>query len=61
MSSARVNIEVIDNVVHELRWQWFEEKRPDKDKDAPEAVREQSPDGHVSLMVYRSGQLLAAG
>lgn len=54
----RVNLEVIDNVVHELRWQWFEEKHPGKAKDASETAREHSPDGHVSLMVYRSGQLL---
>lgn len=56
--TPKVNLEVIDNVVHELRWQWFEEKNPHSEKEAPAAAREKSPDAHVSLMVYRAGQLL---
>ena len=54
----RVDLEVIDNVVHELRWQWFEEQDPRRQAghDAPASVT--SPDGSVSMMVYRSGQLL---
>jgi general secretion pathway protein A len=52
----RVDIEVIDNVVHELRWQWFEEQ-PRSEPDA-HASAASSPDGTVSVMVYRSGQLL---
>ena len=54
----RVDLEVIDNVVHELRWQWFEEQDPRRQAghDTPASVT--SPDGCVSLMVYRSGQLL---
>jgi type II secretory pathway predicted ATPase ExeA len=52
----RVDIEIIDNVVHELRWHWFEEEPP---RERPEkAAASPSPDGTVSLMVYRSGQLL---
>ena len=52
----RVDIEVIDNVVHELRWHWFEEEPPRE--QAEKAAAAPSPDGTVSLMVYRSGQLL---
>lgn len=54
----KVTIEVIDNVVHELRWQWFEDKNPHHGKEAPASARGKSQDGHVSLMVYRAGQLL---
>lgn len=56
--NPKVNLEVIDNVVHELRWQWFEEKNPRNEKEPLTSAREKSQDGHVSLMVYRSGQLL---
>lgn len=52
----RVDLDVIDNVVHELRWQWFEEQpRPEQETHGSAAP---SPDGTVSVMVYRSGQLL---
>ncbi len=54
----KVTIEVIDNVVHELRWQWFEEKNPHHEKEASASPREKSQDSRVSLMVYRAGQLL---
>ena len=54
----QVDLEVIDNVVHELRWQWFEEKNPRTQGDAATAPKKQSPDGNASLMVYRSGQLV---
>ncbi|MBM4221821.1 MAG: FHA domain-containing protein, partial [Gammaproteobacteria bacterium] len=55
----RVNLEIIDNVVHELRWQWFEDKKPQhEDHEASAAARDKSADGHVSLMVYRAGELL---
>jgi len=54
----RVDLEIIDNVVHELRWQWFEEKNPRTQGDAETAPKKQSPDGNASLMVYRSGQLV---
>ena len=54
----RVDLEIIDNVVHELRWQWFEEKSPRTQGDAETAPKKQSPDGNASLMVYRSGQLV---
>lgn len=52
----RVNLEVIDNVVHELRWQWFEEKPPREQESQAGAAT--SAGDNVSLMVYRSGQLL---
>ncbi len=54
----RVDLDVIDNVVQELRWQWFEEKSPRTQGDSETAPKKQSPDGNVSLMVYRSGQLV---
>ena len=54
----RVDLEIIDNVVHELRWQWFEEKSPRTQGYAETAPKKQSPDGNASLMVYRSGQLV---
>ncbi|MDQ1303575.1 MAG: hypothetical protein QG595_1558, partial [Pseudomonadota bacterium] len=53
-----VNMEVIDNVVHELRWQWFEDKNPQHEGESSAAVRQKSADGEVSLMVYRAGELL---
>jgi len=52
----RLDLEIIDSVVHELRWQWFEEQ-PSGDTSARSAATP-SPDGTVSLMVYRSGQFL---
>jgi len=52
----RVDLEVVDNVVHELRWQWFEEA-PGGEKAARPSTTP-SPDGTVSVMAYRSGQLL---
>ncbi len=52
----RVDLEVIDNVVHELRWQWFEEEPPRE--QAKMAATAASPNGTVSVMVYRSGQLI---
>jgi type II secretory pathway predicted ATPase ExeA len=52
----RVDLEVIDNVVHELRWQWFEEEPPRE--QAEMAATAPSPNGTVSVMVYRSGQLI---
>lgn len=53
-----VNVDVIDAVVQELRWQWFEEhgdsgKQPTAPKSAP-----QDGDNAVTLMVYRSGVLI---
>lgn len=52
----RVDLEVIDNVVHELRWQWFEEKPP-REQESQAGAAPAAGD-NVSLMVYRSGQLL---
>lgn len=54
----RVDLETIDNVVHELRWQWFEEKSPRLQDGQNQAASAQAPEGEVSLMAYRSGQLL---
>jgi len=52
----RIDLEVLDNVVHELRWQWFEEEPP-REQDSPAGAATAAGD-NVSLMVYRSGQLL---
>lgn len=54
----RVDLEVIDNVVHELRWQWFEDKNPKQENPSSAATSGKSSDGHVNLMVYRAGELL---
>ena len=51
----RVDLEVIDNVVHELRWQWFEEEPPREQEKSGAAP---ATGDNVSLMVYRAGQLL---
>jgi pSer/pThr/pTyr-binding forkhead associated (FHA) protein len=52
----RIDLDVIDSVVHELRWQWFEEHPSGEDMRHTAATP--SPDDTVSVMVYRSGQLL---
>jgi len=55
---TRVNLETIDNVVHELRWQWFEEQDQKTSGRPPAATSRTAPESNVSLMVYRSGQLV---
>ncbi|MDP2325896.1 MAG: FHA domain-containing protein, partial [Gammaproteobacteria bacterium] len=57
-NQPRVNLEAIDNVVHELRWQWLEEQKPKTHGRLDPAPPGSAPDNHVSLMVYRSGQLV---
>jgi general secretion pathway protein A len=52
----RIDLEVIDSVVHELRWQWFEEQP--SGGESPHTTAAPSPGDSVSVMVYRSGQLL---
>jgi general secretion pathway protein A len=52
----RLDIEVIDSVVHELRWQWFEEQPSGDSSVRSEAAP--PTDGTVSVMVYRAGQFL---
>jgi hypothetical protein len=54
----RVDLETIDNVVHELRWQWFEDKKPREQHEGEGPPIEGLPGDRVSLMVYRSGQLV---
>lgn len=51
----RVDLEIVDSVVQELRWQWFEEREASQ-PSAP--VRATAPGNGVTLMVYRGGQLL---
>ncbi|MCC7258689.1 MAG: AAA family ATPase [Gammaproteobacteria bacterium] len=53
----RVTLEVIDEVVNELRWQWFEERgEHGKTADDEPASKGRSP--RVMLMVYKSGQFV---
>jgi type II secretory pathway predicted ATPase ExeA/pSer/pThr/pTyr-binding forkhead associated (FHA) protein len=52
----RVDLEVLDNVVHELRWQWFEEEPPREQTQM--VAPSPSANGRASVMVYRAGQLL---
>lgn len=57
-NQPRVTLETVDNVVHELRWQWFEEQNQKSGgRDAP-TPSSPGRENHVSLMVYRSGQLV---
>lgn len=51
----RVDVDTLDSVVQELRWQWFEER--DAGKPATTAQPE-APGNGATLMVYRGGQLL---
>lgn len=56
----KVTLEIIDEVVHELRWQWFEE-RQDKDHRATQSQAAGLPRNRmprVMLMVYKSGQFV---
>lgn len=59
----KVTLQVIDEVVHELRWQWFEERTDPSAKVAdkkPEAAetsdKQRAP--RALLMVYKSGQFI---
>jgi pSer/pThr/pTyr-binding forkhead associated (FHA) protein len=52
----RLDLEVVDSVVHELRWQWFEEQP--SGNQSLRSTATPSADGTVSVMVYRSGQFL---
>jgi len=54
----QVDLEILDNVVHELRWQWFEEKAPRAQDGQVSPARGAPHEGEVSLMVYRGGQLV---
>lgn len=56
----KVTLEVIDEVVHELRWQWFEERQDQDNRKAqshgPQTVKTRT--SRVMLMVYKSGQFV---
>lgn len=52
----RVDIDVLDSVVQELRWQWFEERPPNPQPGA--ADPRPGAEHGVTLMVYRGGHLL---
>lgn len=52
----RVELDVIDSVVQELRWQWFEEEEP-RSHALPAMASPKSQES-VTLMVYRGGQLV---
>ncbi|GMW05406.1 MAG: AAA family ATPase [Gammaproteobacteria bacterium] len=57
-----VTLEVIDEVVHELRWQWFEERdrHPTAEHSAPgsTAASGKPRASRVMLMVYKAGQFV---
>jgi general secretion pathway protein A len=48
-----VDVETIDSVVQELRWQWFEERSENES-----TAKEPAGDNSATLMVYRAGQLI---
>lgn len=56
----KVTLEVIDDVVHELRWQWFEERHQQEDRavQSKTASLPKSRSPRVMLMVYKSGQFV---
>ncbi len=62
-SQPKVNTEIIDEVVHELRWQWFEERK--EHGETAVATASQPPGSgkstrtpRVMLMVYKAGQFV---
>jgi type II secretory pathway predicted ATPase ExeA len=56
----KVTLEVLDEVVHELRWQWFEERHEPVNRlaqgSATPPAKSRTP--RVMLMVYKSGQFV---
>lgn len=56
----KVTLEVIDEVVHELRWQWFEERQELENRSPQRHVTGHSKNRtpRVILMVYKSGQFV---
>ncbi|CAG0939171.1 ABC transporter ATP-binding/permease protein [Gammaproteobacteria bacterium] len=58
----KVTLDVIDEVVHELRWQWFEERQGAQAAAAADgqaaAVARGGRQNRVMLMVYKDGQFV---
>lgn len=54
---STVDMETVDSTVQELRWQWFEERDP-RNPDPAVPGGDAAPDGHLTLMIYRGGQLV---
>lgn len=54
----KVTLEIIDEVVHELRWQWFEERNEKPADAAGGAGAAKARGARVMLMVYKSGQFV---
>lgn len=55
----RVTLELIDEVVHELRWQWFEESDKSASHTQGTQASQARPDTpRVILMIYKSGQFV---
>jgi type II secretory pathway predicted ATPase ExeA len=56
----KVTTEIIDEVVHELRWQWFEERKEHGTSAGtqPPAGAKSGRSTRVMLMVYKSGQFV---
>ena len=54
-----VTREIIDSVVQELRWQWFEDRDQEKPLQRAAAEEPQQPtEGAINLTVFRAGQFV---
>ncbi len=53
----KIDVDTVDAVVQELRWQWFEDRDQEK---APKQINNNSGQGRpaISLTVYRAGQFV---
>ena len=53
----KIDVDTVDAVVQELRWQWFEDRDQEK---APKQINNNSGQGQpaISLTVYRAGQFV---
>ena len=52
-----IDLEVVDSVVQELRWTWFEERKQSRQMQEADPSRPAGPSARVTLMVYRGGEL----
>lgn len=53
-----IDLDIVDAVVQELRWTWFEERKQDRQmQQATDQSGASRPTARVTLMVYRGGEL----
>lgn len=53
-----IDLDVVDSVVQELRWTWFEERKQDRQmQQTADRTDVTGPTARVTLMVYRGGEL----